>query len=242
MTRDSSRSVITITIADSNFMASRLLCEQLKRQSAFAVVACVMDHDSLVKSVKQNKCDVALISAELQGGALSGIAALREVHEADAELRPILLCDHPDSQLVVEGFRAGARGVFSRCNFQFATLCKCIRRVREGQVWVGNVEMEYVLNALMQGRPLRVVNPDGISLLSRREEEVMRLVAEGLANREIADLLELSEHTVKNYLFHIFDKLGISNRVELVLYAVTNARKIVPKSTDSAQKSFANSA
>ena len=52
----------------------------------------------------------------------------------------------------------------------------------------------------------------------------MRLVAEGLGNREIAELMALSEHTVKNYLFHIFDKLGISNRVELVLYAVSNPK------------------
>jgi two-component system, NarL family, response regulator DegU len=75
-----------------------------------------------------------------------------------------------------------------------------------------------------------VVNPDGLNLLSRREEEVMRLVAEGLGNREIADLMKLSEHTVKNYLFRIFDKLGISNRVELVLYAVSNPKTVAPSS------------
>jgi DNA-binding NarL/FixJ family response regulator len=69
-----------------------------------------------------------------------------------------------------------------------------------------------------------------LNLLSRREEEVMRLVAEGLGNREIADQMNLSEHTVKNYLFHIFDKLGISNRVELVLYAVSNPKASKPAS------------
>jgi DNA-binding NarL/FixJ family response regulator len=58
----------------------------------------------------------------------------------------------------------------------------------------------------------------------------MRLVAEGLGNREIADQMNLSEHTVKNYLFHIFDKLGISNRVELVLYAVSNPKASTPTS------------
>ena len=84
--------------------------------------------------------------------------------------------------------------------------------------------MEFVLDALTQARPLRVVNPEGLNLLSKREEEVMRLVAEGLGNREISELLALSEHTVKNYLFRIFDKLGISNRVELVLYAVSDPK------------------
>ncbi len=60
----------------------------------------------------------------------------------------------------------------------------------------------------------------------------MRLVAEGLGNRDIADLLNLSEHTVKNYLFHIFDKLGISNRVELVLYAVSNPKTALPAASE----------
>ena len=71
---------------------------------------------------------------------------------------------------------------------------------------------------------MRVVNADGMRLLTKREEDVVRLVAEGLQNREIAKELKLSEHTVKNYLFHIFDKLGVSSRVELVLYAVSSAK------------------
>jgi len=73
---------------------------------------------------------------------------------------------------------------------------------------------------------MRVVNADGMRLLTKREEEVMRLVAEGLQNREIAEELKLSEHTIKNYLFHIFDKLGVSSRVELVLYAVSSAKSV----------------
>ena len=227
----SRESPITVTIADANLMAGRLLSDHFKRHSDFAVVSCVMDRPSLLRSVRKIKSTVALISADLQDGLLSGLAALREVHEADPELRPILLFDRPEPNLVVEALRAGARGFFSRCSFDFAALCKCIRRVCEGQIWIGNTELEYVFEALTHARPLRVVSPDGLNLLSRREEEVMRLVAEGLGNREISELLDLSEHTVKNYLFHIFDKLGISNRVELVLYAVTNPKKGKPASS-----------
>jgi DNA-binding NarL/FixJ family response regulator len=69
---------------------------------------------------------------------------------------------------------------------------------------------------------LRVINSRGKSLLTPREEQVVALVAEGLGNRLIARELSLSEHTVKKYLFHIFEKLGVSSRVELVLYAVNN--------------------
>jgi DNA-binding NarL/FixJ family response regulator len=69
---------------------------------------------------------------------------------------------------------------------------------------------------------LRVLNSRGAPLLTPREEQVVALVAEGLANRQIARELNLSEHTIKKYLFRIFEKLGISTRVELVLYAVNN--------------------
>ena len=69
---------------------------------------------------------------------------------------------------------------------------------------------------------LRVLNSNADNLLTPREEQVVALVAEGLGNRNIARELNLSEHTVKKYLFRIFEKLGISSRVELVLYAVNN--------------------
>jgi len=82
------------------------------------------------------------------------------------------------------------------------------------------------MDAFTQLAPMRVVNADGMSLLTKREEDVVRLLAEGLQNREIAKELKLSEHTVKNYLFHIFDKLGVSSRVELVLYAVSSSKRM----------------
>ena len=72
---------------------------------------------------------------------------------------------------------------------------------------------------------VRLVNAKGATLLSKREEEVVRQVAEGLSNHDIAQQLHLSDHTVKNHLFHIFEKLGISNRVELVLYAVSQSKR-----------------
>lgn len=222
-------------------MATRLLSDQFKRHSDFAVVSCAVDSDSLLKSARETRADVAIISADLQDGLLSGLAALREIRQINPDLRPILLFDRSEPQLVVEAMRAGARGVFSRSDFAFVSLRKCIRRVFEGQIWIGNTELQYLVDALTQSRPLRVVNADGLNLLSRREEEVMRLVAEGLGNRDIADLLNLSEHTVKNYLFHIFDKLGISNRVELVLYAVSNPKTTLP-ATSEQEKSLLNTA
>jgi DNA-binding NarL/FixJ family response regulator len=222
---DLRRNSVALAIADVNLMAASLLSDQFKRYGDISVVSCSVNKASLLTSVRETKPDVAIIGVDLQDGLLSGLDAVREVREAHPDLRPVLLFDRPEPQVVVEGLRAGARGVFSRCDFHLAALRKCVHRVFEGQLWIGSTEMEYVIDALIQARPLRVVNPEGLNLLSKREEEVMRLVAEGLGNREISELLVLSEHTVKNYLFRIFDKLGISNRVELVLYAVTNPKE-----------------
>jgi DNA-binding NarL/FixJ family response regulator len=79
--------------------------------------------------------------------------------------------------------------------------------------------MNYVLDAFARGGQLYLFDRDRKSALTRREKEVARLVAEGLTNREIAGRLHLSEHTVKNYIFSIFEKTGVANRVGLVLYA-----------------------
>ena len=75
------------------------------------------------------------------------------------------------------------------------------------------------MNALAHVKPLQFNDADGVPLLTRREEDVVRLVADGLKNREIAKRLNVAEHSIRNYLYRIFDKLGVSTRVELILYA-----------------------
>ena len=88
-------------------------------------------------------------------------------------------------------------------------------------MWVSSRELHYLLQALAEPAPIRLNNVNGNALLSARELEVVSCLAEGLTNREIAQRLTLTEHTVKNYLFRIFDKLGVSSRVEVVLYALS---------------------
>src|SRR5215469_13170643 len=105
----------------------------------------------------------------------------------------------------------------------FRALCKCIQLVHPGQIWATAQQIDYLIDLITQVPSLRVVNANGNTLLTPREEQVVALVAEGLSNREIAQELGLSEHTVKKHLFRIFNKLGISTRVELVLYAVNYA-------------------
>src|SRR5579862_6013385 len=101
-------------------------------------------------------------------------------------------------------------------------LCKCILRVHQGQIWASNDQLSCLIDALAQVPGLRVVNSHGTKLLTPREEQVVALVADGLPNRDIALEMGVTENTVKKYLFYIFDKIGVSSRVELVLYAVSH--------------------
>ena len=110
----------------------------------------------------------------------------------------------------------------SSSEYPFRLLCKCIQSVHRGQVWANSEQLKYLIEGITQVPSLRMVNAVGLKLLTAREEQVVGLVAEGLSNREVAHELSLSEHTIKKYLFRIFDKLGISSRVELVLYAVSH--------------------
>ncbi len=228
---------ISVLAADSNMLACKLLADGLRRHPQFTIVASVIDTPSLIRAASETQPDVALISVQLQDGPLAGLAAVHELRTAQPTTRVVLLKDRPDFQVVVEAFRAGARGVFSRAESGLQDLCKCVCRVHEGQIWANTRQLEYVLQALTQTPPFRVVDANGACLLSKREEEVAYLVAEGLGNREIAAQLNLSEHTVKNYLFRIFDKLGISTRVELVLYRLADPRK-APRRSDSSELSL----
>lgn len=147
---------------------------------------------------------------------------LRKFHLAHPRIAKILLLQELSREPVVDAFRFGARGVFQLTDTSIRMLCKCIQHVHQGQIWITSEQIAYLIEAIAVAPGMRVVNSRGIKLLTPREEQVVALVAEGLSNRHIALELGLSEHTVKKYLFRIFDKLGVSTRVELVLYAMNH--------------------
>jgi DNA-binding NarL/FixJ family response regulator len=210
--------VIRVLAADNSRMASQLLASVLERDERFRVLEPVSDPSSIVATVLKEKPEVILVSAELDGDSRRGFQLMRDINAARPESRVVVLLDTSERSLVVEAFRAGARGVFCRSE-SLKSLAKCIHCVSKGQVWANSAELRYLLDALGDALPLRSFDARGSALLSRREQEVVKCVAEGLSNREIAQRLALTEHTVKNYLFRIFDKLGVSKRVEVVLFA-----------------------
>jgi DNA-binding NarL/FixJ family response regulator len=202
-------------------MQSQLLISALRRRPEFRIAACKMDMASLLRAVTEKVPRVALLSLNGTQGSET-VMTIRRFHLSHPEISKVLLVESCDRDLVVSAFRSGVRGIFTINDANLRLLCKCLLRVAAGQIWANTEQLNYILELISEVPSLRVLNVSGDSLLTPREEQVVALVAEGLGNRQIAVELNLSEHTVKKYLFRIFEKLGISSRVELVLYAVNN--------------------
>lgn len=216
----------TLVVSDYNRMSADLLAKALLQSCPnIDIKAQVTRSDQVVEQVTLQSPRLALISANLEDGFLAGFRALRLIHKICPGTRPIVLLDNRDQEQIVDAFRGGAKGVFFRTD-PFDNLCKSIASVNRGQIWVGSEELEHILKAFSEASPLQIVDAKGETILSKREEQVVALLTEGFSNREIAERMHLSQHTVKNYLFRIFDKVGVSSRVELILYAVNRKKAI----------------
>ena len=221
MTSAAASNAIGVLVVDSNRMQAQLLANALRRRPEFAVASCPMEIVSILHSVTSTLPRVALIALKPAGIAAT-VATLRNFHLSHPGIAKVLFADSFDREVVLSAFRAGIRGIFLITEADMRQLCKCILRVAAGQIWANTEQLNYVMEMISEVPSMRVLNISGARLLTPREEQVVGLVAEGLGNRLIAGELKLSEHTVKKYLFRIFEKLGISSRVELVLYALNN--------------------
>jgi DNA-binding NarL/FixJ family response regulator len=221
-----SPTAIGVLLADSNRTQRELLGRALRRRPEFHVTSCNAEMEEILSAVVSSSVQVAILNAERARDSQQDLTLVRRLHLAHPDVAKILLIDASDRDVVVSAFRSGAKGLFCFSDYPFRLLCKCIQSVHRGQIWANSQQLQYLLEAITQVPSLRVVNVRGKKLLTAREEQVVALVADGLSNREVAMELRLSEHTVKKYLFRIFDKLGISSRVELVLYAVNHGGQL----------------
>ena len=213
---------VRVFVADNSPIHTQLLADALKRDLNLEVIPSVSDSASLIAEIMAADVDVLVISSNLDEHPGRGFEILHELRSSFPGLRAVVLLDSSKRELVVEAFRAGARGIFSRQS-SVEALSKCVRTVQQGQIWANSRETSLAVEALASSHALRPANGNGLSLLSKREMEVVRCLAEGLSNREIAERLGLSQHTVKNYLFRVFDKLGVSSRVELLFMTLSQS-------------------
>jgi len=220
MSLESSVAPVRILVCDDTRAHTELLADALKRDGGLLVFSAPSGSNELIRSYESYRVDVLLVGSNLDEQPGRGIEVLRTLRSTYGDVRAVLLLTSSKRELILEAFRGGARGVFSK-EESVGILPRCVRRVHEGQIWANADQLSVLLQAWAGSHKVRAVNAQGMDLLSKRESEIVSGAAEGLTNREIAQHLGLSPHTVKNSLFRIFDKLGVSNRVELLFLTLS---------------------
>ena len=210
---------ISIVVAQRTALAAQLLCRALKGQRKhFVVLGGVDKRSDLLKQVAEHHPDIAVVSSNLEGDPRGGLEVIRKLRASAPTTRPIMLLDCSDSEQVIDAFSGGAKGVICQSE-PVQVLCKCIRSVHAGQIWANSRELHWVVKTLGDREPVQVVSTKGLPLLTPREDQIVNMVIEGVPQNDIAAKLKVSAHTVKNHLFHVYEKLGISSRAELGLYS-----------------------
>jgi len=210
-----SKQAIRILVADDHAIFRDGLRKLLEGADDVQIIGEASNGVECTKMLAKLKPDILLL--DLRMPEKDGLGVLEEVNFDTLPTRVIVLTAAEDDRDVVRAMRLGARGVVLK---QSASdlLVKSIRKVHDGEIWLDNRMTAEVIDAFKKSSEAgqRREKP----LLSDREKEIVQLVAQGFRNREIGEKLFISEQTVKNHLHNIFDKLGVSDRLELALYAI----------------------
>jgi len=206
---------IRILMADDHPIFRDGVRKLLDGEDEISIVGEASSGTECIQMLSKLKPDILLL--DLRMPDKDGLTVLEEVNFDTIPTRVIVLTATEDDHEVVRAMRLGARGVVLK---QSATdlLLKSIMKVHAGEVWLDKRMTSEVMRAFAKSAEAgpRREKP----LLSDRETEIVQLVAQGFRNREIGEKLFISEQTVKNHLHNIFDKLGVSDRLELALYAL----------------------
>src|SRR5215469_16676858 len=220
------KSKIRIVVADDHPIFRDGLCKLLALEEDFDVVAQASDGRQVLEVLQQLEPDILLRDLKMPG--LDGLATLQRLQAAKNKTRVIVLTASDDKNEFVQAMKLGTSGIVLK---QTATelLIKSIRKVHAGEIWLDShttaaVIRQFVANDEAPAPPIpsAPTRERERSPLSQREREIVALVAQGVKNKEMAEKMFISEQTVKNHLHNIFDKLGVSDRLELALYAIHN--------------------
>jgi DNA-binding NarL/FixJ family response regulator len=220
---------VSALVVGRDSMNSGLLADLLVRDlryTAAAVLSC-----ELLQVLGTRDIDLVILSADLSGRPGVGFELSKAVSSAHPKIPIVMLLDQPTHQTVIKAFRCGARGVFSRQE-SMGEFLDCAEHVRKGHIWAGGEETMFLLEALKSlPAPVELTEIDS-STLTKRELQVVQCAATGQTNKAIASELGLSEHTVKNYLFRAFEKLGVSSHIELLFYLTSRGHSFSPRKVE----------
>jgi len=214
---DRAERVIKIVIADDHPVVRIGVRNMLDEQEGFDVIGEASDGDEAITQTLESEPDILLLDVMMP--RLPGIEAMRAIMNGTPTVKIILLTSTITTQQIIEALQIGARGIVLK-NALADHLQTAIRTVMAGDYWIGGkrvVNLVSALHGLMQQAQVPQRKTYG---LTPREMEVVGCIVEGSSNRDIAKQFALSEETVKRHLSNIFDKTGVSTRLELALFAI----------------------
>ncbi|MGE5057566.1 MAG: LuxR C-terminal-related transcriptional regulator [Acidobacteriota bacterium] len=215
-------------VADSSRLHTQLLSGILERAPDLEVIFWDSEPATLVPTATAQAVDVLAVSSNWNGNARDGIQVVREISSARPGTKVVVLLDSRNDDLVLESLRAGARGIFKK-DSSLDMLRKCLHAVHRGEIWIDSGDLARVIDALASIPSTSRIQAKRLENLSQRECEVVDWLVQGLSNREISQQMGLSQHTIKNYVFRIFDKMGVSNRVELLFFVLSETKSMDPE-------------
>ncbi len=210
--------VVTVLIADDDPIVRQAVRSVLDVSGGFEVVAEAEDGRVAAELVKATNPDILLLDLLMPN--LPGLEALRAITTAGSEVRTVLLCSAISAKQVLEALQLGARGVVLKK--KVAELIPALETVISGRYWIESQSVSNVVQVVQQlaavnSQPSQTRNRFG---LTARETEIISFITQGCMNRDIASSLSITEETVKRHLTNIFNKVGMSNRLELALFAI----------------------
>lgn len=208
---------INILIADERPMYREALRNLLTQQPGLNVVGEAASDKETLRQASKLQPNILLLNLCRSG--FPGMETLRQLAGGTLPMRTIVFADGADRGNIVEALKLGARGVIKR---QTSTLLlmKCIRAVAAGEYWVAHGNMQDLIDCLRQSQAEGNGKNGNGYRLTGREVEITGAIADGYTNKEIARKCGISEQTVKHHLTSIFEKVGVTNRLELALFAM----------------------
>ena len=204
---------ITLVLANDHPIFLEGLEEILRREPDFQVLARCLEGQAALRAVRQLKPDVLIL--DLRMPKMDGLGVLREMQEEKLSTRVVVLTAALDEDEVLEAIRLGVQGVVLK-EMAARLVVQCVRKVAAGEQWLEKRSVSLALERLLKRE---AATREIAALLTSREIEIVRMVADGLRNREIADRLYINEGTVKAHLHNIYEKLKVNSRLQLARYA-----------------------
>jgi two-component system, NarL family, nitrate/nitrite response regulator NarL len=226
---DSRPQGIRVVLADDHPIVRDGLRKLLSLEEDIQVVGEASDGREVVQVVQDTRPDILVL--DLRMPYMDGLATLQALQQLDRKVKVIVLTASEDKNEFVQAMKLGCSGIVLKQTAP-ELIVKSIRKVNAGEIWLDSHTTAAVMRQFAS--PSDVVGGSPAkgrerSPLSQREREIVSLVAQGYKNREMAEKMFISEQTVKNHLHNIFDKLGVSDRLELALYAIHKGLHLVDR-------------